>query len=97
MSRIGFDFSARRLLAWDWQLDAACAGLDTAMFYQADNERGASVRRREARAKAICADCPVIDVCLRTALRNHEPFGVWGGMSPDERTRLVSEVSGIGA
>jgi WhiB family redox-sensing transcriptional regulator len=52
------------------------------------------VRRREARAKAICATCPVIDICLRTALRNNEPFGVWGGMSPDERARLVS---GIGA
>ena len=37
---------------------------------------------------------PVIDICLRTALRNNEPFGVWGGMSPDERARLVS---GIGA
>jgi WhiB family redox-sensing transcriptional regulator len=82
------------LLAWDWQLEAACAGLDTSIFYQADNERGASVRRREARAKAICATCPVIDICLRTALRNNEPFGVWGGMSPDERARLVS---GIGA
>lgn len=94
MFTTAYDFSARRLLAWDWQLDAACAGLDTAIFYQADNERGASVRRREARAKAICATCPVIDICLRTALRNNEPFGVWGGMSPDERARIVS---GIGA
>lgn len=87
-----YDFAAPRLLAWDWQSDAACAGLDTAMFYQADRERGASMRRREARAKAVCANCRVIDVCLRTALRNHEPFGVWGGMSPHERARLISPV-----
>jgi WhiB family redox-sensing transcriptional regulator len=86
------DFSARRLLAWEWQLDAACAGLDTSLFYQADNERGASVRRRELQAKAVCARCPVIQNCLRDALANHEPYGVWGGMSPDERFRLLNDI-----
>jgi WhiB family redox-sensing transcriptional regulator len=92
MLRPPFDFSARRLLAWDWQLDAACAGLDTALFYQADNERGSSVRIREAKAKAICARCPVIDSCLKDALRNNEPYGVWGGLSADERYRLASSL-----
>jgi len=90
MSKTAFDYSARRLLAWDWQLDAACAGLDTALFYQADNERGSSVRNREAKAKAICARCPVISSCLKDALANHEPYGVWGGMSADERFRISS-------
>lgn len=84
----------RRIFAWEWQLDAACAGLDTSIFYQGDNERGRSVRRRERKAKAICAQCPVIRECLRDALANHEPYGVWGGMSPDERFQLIN---GLGA
>jgi WhiB family transcriptional regulator, redox-sensing transcriptional regulator len=32
-----------------------------------------------ARAKAICAKCPVIESCLEGALVRREPWGVWGG------------------
>ena len=32
-----------------------------------------------ARAKAICAKCPVIAECLEGALERREPWGVWGG------------------
>jgi WhiB family redox-sensing transcriptional regulator len=31
------------------------------------------------RAKELCADCPVRDICLAGALDRHEPHGVWGG------------------
>lgn len=31
------------------------------------------------RAKALCVDCPVRDVCLAGALDRREPWGVWGG------------------
>jgi len=30
-------------------------------------------------AKALCAQCPVRDLCLAGALERHEPYGVWGG------------------
>ncbi|MGH9150807.1 MAG: WhiB family transcriptional regulator [Acidimicrobiales bacterium] len=32
-----------------------------------------------ARAKCICADCPVREPCLAGALARREPWGVWGG------------------
>lgn len=32
-----------------------------------------------ARAKAICARCPVREECLEGALERREPAGVWGG------------------
>lgn len=32
-----------------------------------------------ARAKAICAACPVREPCFETALARREPYGVWGG------------------
>jgi WhiB family redox-sensing transcriptional regulator len=83
-------YSERRMFAWEWQLDAACASLDTSLFYQADNERGASVRMREQKAKAICSRCPVMQNCLRDALARNEPYGVWGGMSADERFRMAN-------
>ena len=76
---------APRDFAWEWQLDAACAGMDVSQFYGPDNERGMAVARRERQAKAICARCPVIAECLKQALDTNEPYGVWGGMTADER------------
>jgi len=32
-----------------------------------------------ARAKHICATCPVLIPCLEGALERREPWGVWGG------------------
>ncbi len=32
-----------------------------------------------ARAKAICAQCPVREPCFENALARREPYGVWGG------------------
>jgi len=30
-------------------------------------------------AKALCTDCPVLAMCLASALERREPWGVWGG------------------
>ena len=32
-----------------------------------------------ARAKAICARCPLREPCLNGAVERREPWGVWGG------------------
>ena len=74
---------------WDWQGSAACRGQDTANFYHPDNERGPTRVRREQRAKAVCSSCPVVQQCLRWALAAREPYGVWGGMSTEERESLL--------
>lgn len=41
-----------------------------------------------AAAKAICAQCRVRGICLETALRNKERYGIWGGLTPRERARV---------
>ena len=74
---------------WAWQMRAACRGTDTAVFFHPENERGPSRRRREARAKAICRHCPVTTKCLQAALATREPYGVWGGLSANERGALL--------
>ncbi|MET3960140.1 WhiB family redox-sensing transcriptional regulator [Marmoricola sp. OAE513] len=30
-------------------------------------------------ARALCASCPVVDLCLAGATERAEPHGVWGG------------------
>jgi hypothetical protein len=37
----------------------------------------------------LCAECPVQVQCLRQSFDNAEEFGVWGGMSSNERERLI--------
>lgn len=78
---------------WDWQVDAACRGRDTATFYHPENERGPSRARRELQAKAVCNGCPVVQSCLRWALAAREPYGVWGGLSVEERELLLTRQS----
>ncbi|WP_084653854.1 WhiB family transcriptional regulator [Nocardia altamirensis] len=72
---------------WDWQLHGSCRGLDSSVFFSPDGERGWSRHARVRRAKSICGVCPVRDECRRFALSAREPYGIWGGMSEDERRR----------
>ena len=39
-------------------------------------------------AKTLCAACPIAAQCLEYALRNNEPYGVWGGMTRLDRQKL---------
>ena len=64
-----------------WKQAAACEGAPSDIFYP-ENEF------ETAAAKAICATCPVRGLCLESALRNKERYGVWGGLTPRERARL---------
>jgi WhiB family transcriptional regulator, redox-sensing transcriptional regulator len=77
----------------NWQELAACRGLSVEVFYHPDAERGRAKRSREVRAKAVCATCPVAIRCLEWALSIREPYGIWGGTSPEERIDLLSAVA----
>ena len=73
---------------WEWQFDGACRDADPNLFFHPENERGFARQRRAEAAKRFCQDCPVCDVCRTHALTSWEPFGVWGGLSEDERNAL---------
>lgn len=75
---------------WEWQLWAACQGLNSSVFFHPDGERGAARTRRAAEAKAVCQRCPVIERCRRHALATREPYGVWGGLTEEERREVWS-------
>ena len=74
---------------WDWQMRASCRGMDGEMFFHPERERGRARADREARAKAVCRGCPVVQQCRDHALAVREPYGVWGGLSVDERNEHI--------
>lgn len=58
-----------------WWAEARCndsAGTMVGLFFSEELQD-------IARAKAICAKCPVMTECLEGALERREPWGVWGG------------------
>jgi WhiB family transcriptional regulator, redox-sensing transcriptional regulator len=76
------------LALWSWRLRAACRKVDSGIFFSPDGERPPERDAREARAKAICARCPVIGPCAAYAIQHDERYGVWGGLSERERAAL---------
>lgn len=40
-------------------------------------------------ARELCQSCPVIELCAEYAIANDERFGIWGGMSPNERYKAT--------
>ncbi|MFP5319861.1 MAG: WhiB family transcriptional regulator [Acidimicrobiia bacterium] len=64
-----------------WRADAACRGLDTEVFFPLTDEEAAE-------AKAVCATCPVRELCLEYAMVTRQDDGVWGGLTETERRRL---------
>jgi WhiB family transcriptional regulator, redox-sensing transcriptional regulator len=70
---------------WDWQLRGSCRGTDSDLFFHPEGERGQARSSREESAKEVCLHCPVCKPCQEHALKVHEPYGVWGGMTEEER------------
>lgn len=66
-----------------WREHAACRSADPELFFAG----GAA----NAKAKRLCASCPVRRQCLDDAIGGDERFGIWGGMSSIQRTVLKLE------
>ena len=75
---------------WDWQMHGVCRGVDSEVFFHPAGERGPSRSNREASAKALCAQCPVITACREASLSAREPYGIWGGLSERERQDILA-------
>lgn len=71
-----------------WRGLARCKDADPALFFGPGYEEAQAKFRREERARAVCAGCPVTAACLTFALEHGERAGVWGGLNEEERAGL---------
>lgn len=70
----------------DWRHLAECLDEDPELFFPIGNTGPALIQIEQA--KAVCRRCPVLQTCQAWALASGQDFGVWGGLSEDERRAL---------
>lgn len=66
-----------------WRESAACIDRPEVDFFSAPDATA-----EIARAKAVCAGCPVLDDCLGFAIETNQPDGIWGGHTAKERAKI---------
>lgn len=70
-----------------WAKQAACRGMDLALFFS-------NAEKTIQKAKTICAACPVRKQCLTEGMSAEHAgsrYGIYGGLTPTERTQLAGE------
>jgi len=76
-----------------WRAEAKCRGMDPKVFFPEWTDGQRMVAQSRA-AKAICADCPVQEPCLESAMEaGKELPGVWGGTGPSDRRVMRRQAS----
>lgn len=76
-----------------WMLAAACAGADDPdLFFPLPRDKDGIRAARNA-----CSPCDVKDECLAYALAADERYGVWGGLTPNQRSRRQHQNDSEGA
>jgi WhiB family redox-sensing transcriptional regulator len=79
----------------DWRDQAACRSEHPDLFFPVGATGPA--RRQLAKARSICHHCPVMADCLTWAVHTRQRYGVWGGLSEDERDDLRRRSARISA
>ncbi|MCE1179214.1 MAG: WhiB family transcriptional regulator [Micrococcales bacterium] len=80
---------------WEWQFEGACRSHGPDTFFHPEGERGSARKSRDIRAKEVCLGCPVLMQCRTHALEAREPYGVWGGLSEDDREAYYARIDRV--
>ena len=66
-----------------WRKRAACRDANPELFFSVG--QGPDAEAFTEAAKKVCGRCPVRKQCLDWALTTDQDYGVWGGLTEDER------------
>jgi len=79
-----FDTVARfiaQLNVGEWVERAACRGAGPRLWFPTTN----GITAESTAARAICAECPVVDECRDYGVAHEPRWGIWGGLNAKER------------
>ena len=71
----------------DWRVIAACQSVDPELFFPIS--AAGRCLEQVAEAKEVCARCLVRAECLTFAQRTGQAHGIWGGLTEEERFRVM--------
>lgn len=66
----------------------ACVGADPDVFFPSGALTPPEQAKQIGKAKTVCQNCDLRIECLEGALERNEPYGVWGGLTGNERRAL---------
>lgn len=69
----------------EWRKSAACKGAATSDFFSTGQEKVREMKR-------LCDTCEVRTQCLNFALENEITWGIYGGMTAQERNKAFKHV-----
>lgn len=72
----------------NWMDSANCVGTDTEAFFPSSGPRDSAT----VFALRVCAGCDVRAECLRYAVNEGLDHGIYGGLLPEERSRMFRTV-----
>lgn len=67
-----------------WMRAAECDGVSPGLMFPDPGDL-----KGNQQAQAICARCAVREICAEYALSNRIPEGVWGGLTENDRRRIL--------
>jgi WhiB family transcriptional regulator, redox-sensing transcriptional regulator len=70
----------------EWMDKAACVDVD--IHHDAWHPNTANYLADTYEALRLCNDCPVVDECLNYALDENLEYGIYGGMTQEERRAM---------
>lgn len=88
---------------WEWRDGALCTHIDLDIIHLVEGEQKLKdvneifycedwEEEKVARAKKICAVCPVRAQCLDFAIGTRDKDGIWGGKTANERRSLINKM-----
>lgn len=67
---------------------AACRGAPSELFVLPKEDRERTYPRDYDKARTYCKACPIRAECLEYAIVNHIDYGMYGGLTPNQRRRI---------
>jgi WhiB family redox-sensing transcriptional regulator len=75
----------------NWKLQGSCNSYPYELMWPVGTTGPAEAQTSQA--KAVCAACPIETKCLQYAVENHEAYGIWGGLTEEERRQIRNSPS----
>lgn len=72
----------------DWSTFGNCLDVDPDVMFPGDHNPAAIEE-----AKAVCQGCPVLQQCISERTRKGDRYGVWGGMTENDRKAAAKRAS----